>query len=185
MRPRATTAAAVATLLTAAAVAPAAAAEPAAQYPATVCAMISVSTTHPLPGETILVSGVDFRAHAAVRLELHSAPRYLTTARTDARGSFATRVRIPEDIHGRHRLVAATGRPDNANCPGNPYVAIYVQGGVTASTAPPGGHHGGTSFTGIDVLLILLAAAVLIGTGVALDRGGKRRHAHSGHPLID
>ena len=180
--------AATATLLAAPAVAQPALAQPAAVYPPTVCATLSVSTTNPLPGETIGVTGVDFVANAAVRLELHSASHYLKTVRTNARGAFSTSVTLPGGVRGRHLIVATSGVPHNSTCPGNPFAVLHIQEGATPGTtgAPAGGGHpGGTSFTGIDLLLILLAAAVLIGVGVALNRGGRRGHARGGHPLID
>jgi hypothetical protein len=152
----------------------------AAGYPPTTCATLSVSTTHPLPGEQITVSGTNFLPNASVRLELHSKTYDLKTVTTDASGSFTTQVTLPSGVVGTHQIVAATGVP--STCP-TPTITLHIQKhGTEGSTAPPRGP-GGTSFTGVDVLLIILVAVALIGAGMALMRGGKRKH--TGHPLVD
>jgi hexosaminidase len=151
----------------------------AAGYPPTECASLSVSTTHPLPGEEITVSGTNFLPNADVRLELHSKTYVLKTVTTDSSGSFSTQVKLPNGVVGTHQIVAASGAP--STCP-TPTVTLHIQKhGTEGSSAPPPGH--GTSFTGVDVLLIVIAAALLIGAGIALTRGGKRKH--TGHPLVD
>ena len=165
--------------------APAARAAQPAQYPPAACPLLSVSTTNPLVGAEITVSGVNFNPNASVRLELHSKIYVLKTVTTDNTGSFTTTVTLPDGVTGRHRIVAATGAPDVAGCPPNPFVTIRIQGhGVAGSSAGPGGP-GGTSFTGVDVLLIVLAAVVLLGVGYALNKTGGKRKQGSGHPLID
>jgi hexosaminidase len=153
----------------------------AAGYPPTTCAMLSVSTTHPLPGEEITVSGTNFLPNANVRLELHSPSYVLKTVTTNGSGSFTTQVKLPNGVFGTHQLVAATGAP--STCP-TPTITLHIQKhGAAGSSAERGGSGGGTAFTGVDVLLIVLVAALLIGAGVALTRGGKRKR--TGHPLID
>lgn len=155
-----------------------AAANAAALYPPTVCATISVSTTNPLPGESIVVSGVDFLANASVQLELQPPGSVLKTVTTDSSGSFSTSVKLPDGVTGRLRVVATSGAPHTAGCPNNPFVVLNIQKhGTEGSSASTGGHHG-TSFTGVDVLLVLLAAALLIAAGAALTMGGKRKHAN-------
>lgn len=155
-----------------------AAANAAALYPPTVCATISVSTTNPLPGESIVVSGVDFLANASVQLELQPPGSVLKTVTSDSSGSFSTSVKLPDGVTGRHRVVATSGAPNSASCPSDPFVILNIQKhGTEGSSASTGGHHG-TSFTGVDVLLVLLAAALLIAAGAALTMGGKRKHAN-------
>lgn len=150
----------------------------AAGYPVTECPSLSVSTTNPLPGQSITVSGENFTPNASVRLELHTDVIVLKTVTADANGSFSTSVTLPDDVVGTHSIVAATGAPNSSDCPGNPVVIIHIQtGGSSTST---GGHHGGTSFTGVDVLAMLVGAAVLIGAGVAFNRGGRRRGSYAG-----
>lgn len=162
-------------------------AQAAAQYPPTVCATLSVSTTHPLPGEAITVSGVNFEPNHAVHLVLRPPSYALGTVNSDAQGSFTTSVKLPDGVYGAHKIVATSGASNSASCPGDPTVTVHIQnpGGTTAGLGGGSGHHGGTSFTGFDGLLVVIAAAVLIVVGAALNRGGKRRHAATRHALID
>jgi hypothetical protein len=118
------------------------AAAQAAGYPPTECASLSVSTTHPLPGEEITVSGTNFLPNADVRLELHSKTYVLKTVTTDSSGSFSTQVKLPNGVVGTHQIVAASGAP--STCP-TPTVTLHIQKhGTEGSSAPPPGH--GTSF---------------------------------------
>jgi hypothetical protein len=151
------------------------AAQAAGDYPPSICATLSVSTTAPLPGEQITVSGSDFNANASVRLELHSNTVVLKTVTTDSTGSFSTLVTLPSNVSGTHTIVAATGfNSAGGTCP-PPEISLGFQG---QSSSQGGGHHGGTSGTGQDILIMLIAAAVLISAGVAFNRSGKRRRHH-------
>ena len=142
-------------------------------YPPTTCpGSLSVSTTHPLPGETITVTGAGFTAGANVHLVMHTKVYDLGTFKADAQGSFTAQVTLPGGVVGRHVILAVSGAANIQDCPGVP-IHIQTPGGTSTGT---GGHHGGNSFTGVDILLILLAAAALLAAGVALNRGGKRRH---------
>jgi hypothetical protein len=151
----------------------------AAPYPPTVCASLSVSTTNPLPGQEITVSGINFVANASVRLELHTTIYVLKTVTADADGSFSTTVKLPDGVTGTHTIVAATGAPNASDCPANPVQIIHIQLGGGSTSAGPGG--GGTSFTGVDILAMLVGASALIGVGVALNRSGKRRRSIARH----
>lgn len=142
-------------------------------YPPAICPSLAVSTTHPLPGETITVSGVNFTPHASVHLVLKTTTYDLATVTADGDGSFSTPVKLPAGVIGTHTIVAVSGA-DTSVC-GRPHVVIHIQ--PTAPSSPTGKPPGGTSFTGVDLLMILLAAAVLLGAGVAFNRSGKNRHA--------
>lgn len=156
--------------------APSSASPGALAYPPTTCpGSLSVSTTHPLVGETITVSGANFNAHAGVHLVMHSKSYDLGTFNTDAQGSFSAQVRLPFGVVGTHVIVAVSGAPNIGQCPG---VRIQIHGPAATSTGPGGPP---TSFTGTDLLLILLAAAVLLAAGVVFNRSGKRRHGTSEH----
>lgn len=149
-------------------------------YPPAICPTLSVSTTHPLPGERITVSGVDFTPNATVHLVLHSKTYNLATVTANGQGEFTTQVTLPSGVVGRHEIVAVSGFPQVQGCPPRPIVVIYIH----APEGTSAGHNpgsGGTSFTGVDVLLILIAAALLIAAGVALNRGGRRRHSAADH----
>jgi alpha-L-fucosidase len=143
-------------------------------YPPTTCpGMLSVSTTHPLAGETITVTGANFSPGASVHLVLHSRVHDLGTFRANSHGGFTAQVTLPAGVTGRHVIVAVSGAPHINQCPGQP-IQIHGPGGKSTG---PGGPPGGTSFTGTDLLLILLIAAALLTAGVAFVRGGKRRSA--------
>ena len=135
-------------------------------YPPTTCPSLSVSTTNPQPGETITLSSSGMPANAHVKIYLHSDPILLKTVTTDASGSFTTTVTLPAGLTGTHTIVAVPDKPMAPGCP-PPSVTITIQS--------HGKNPGGTSFTGVDILAMLLGAAVLLGIGVALNRSGKRR----------
>jgi hypothetical protein len=139
-------------------------------YPPKSCpGMLSLSTTHPLPGETITVTGTGFTPGAKVHLVMHSKTYDLGTFTAGAQGGFTAQVTLPNGVFGHHFIIAASGAPHIKQCPGDP---IQIQ--APGPTTPPGGDHG-TSFTGTDILVIVLIAAGLLAAGVALTRGGKRR----------
>lgn len=151
---------------------PAAQAAPAPGYPPHGCpGQLSVSTTHPLPGETITVTGSNFTANAQVHLVMHTKTYDLGTFTANAQGQFAAQVQLPNGVTGRHVIFATSGAAHIKQCAGIP-IQIHSP---AATSAGPGPHHG-NAFTGVDILLILLVAAGLLGAGVALTRGGKRRH---------
>jgi alpha-L-fucosidase len=144
-------------------------------YPPTTCpGTLSVSTTHPLPGETITVTGHNFTPGANVHLVLHTVTYDLGTFKADAQGSFTAQVKLPDGVVGQHLVVAVSGAPHVRQCPGE---TIQIQAPGGTSTGPGGPP--GTSFTGTDLLLILLAAAVLLGAGAIFLRSGRRRSEHA------
>lgn len=135
------------------------------------CATISVGTTVPAPGETITVTGSKFDPHGHVRVVLDSGD-VLKRVTANAGGSFATQVRIPDGLSGQHVLHARGGKTNQpADCPADP--ALNIGSGANVPDSP--GHHGGTSFTGVDIALLLAAAALLIAVGVALNRKSRTK----------
>jgi hypothetical protein len=141
-------------------------------YPPTTCpGMLSLSTTTPLVGETITVTGADFTAGAQVHLVMHSKVFDLGTFKADAQGEFTAQVTLPEGVTGSHVISATSGAPHISQCAG---VHVHIHAPAGTSAGPPG-HHG-TSFTGVDILVIVLIAVGLLGVGAALTRGGKHRH---------
>jgi len=144
-------------------------------YPVTgsECAGISVSTTVPAPGESITVTGSKFDSHGHVRLVLDTGD-VLKRVTADANGSFTTKVKMPDGVTGFHVLHARGGKTNQpADCPADP--GLNIGSGASAPGTP--GHHGGTSFTGLDIGLLLAAAALLIAVGVALNRKSSRKSA--------
>jgi hypothetical protein len=147
-------------------------------YPPVTCPTLSLSTTNPVAGESISVTGTMFAPHAKVRLELQSTTDVLAHVTTDGQGSFKTTVKLPAGVTGRHKLVAIGGDvagQELIGCPADPFQTINIQGGSSGTSSP-----GGTAFTGLDVLGLLAAAAVLLAGGVLLQRSGKRRRAYAG-----
>jgi len=137
-------------------------------YPPSPHATIMASTTTPSVGETIEASGTAYCPDEDVRITL--AGKYVTTTHTDLAGDFDPPVTVHQT--GKLRLcgIGASGLPNDRDC------LILT---VKAHNTGPGDHHpgGGTSFTGTDILLIVLAAAVLLGAGVALLMAGRRKRA--------
>jgi hypothetical protein len=146
-------------------------------YPATLCPTLSVSTTMPLVGATITVSGVNFDPNATIKLELESKPWLLATVKSDAQGAFTVNVKLPAGVFGSHLIVAVGGTTQRGpGCPVDPSQLLHIQNpGTSGGNGGGNGNGGGTAFTGVDVLLLVLLAAVLLSVGVAINRSGKRR----------
>lgn len=151
-------------------------AAPAGAYPATICATLEVSTTNPLVGATITVSGSNFDPNATIKLVLHSQTYQLGSTKSDSLGSFTKDVKLPTGVTGHHLIEAIGGTSDEpSGCPADPIQALDIQS--NGGSGVPAGN-GGTAFTGLDILALIAAAVVLLGGGVLINRGGKRRRAH-------
>lgn len=148
-----------------------------------------MSTTAPNPGETITVTGSAFLANASVKLSLRSQSNHaqvfdLKTVRADPRGAFTTQIVVPEGTTngGHYDLIATTGINTADGCT-DPLQTLAI-GSATAGGGNAGGAGGsggaGTAFTGVNVLLMLLVAAGLIGAGVAVNRRAPSKRSHSG-----
>jgi hypothetical protein len=149
----------------------------AAAYPPATCPTLSMSTTTPLVGESIVVTGSNFSPNAAIRIELHTKVYVLANVTSDADGAFRATVKLPAGVTGTHLLVAIGGDIGATGCPTDPLQIVDIQVGAGSSAPPAGGSSsgGGTAFTGLDVLALIVGAAVLLAAGVALNRSGKRR----------
>jgi hypothetical protein len=143
-------------------------------YPPTTCPTLSVSTTTPLAGATITVTGSNFTPGANITLELHTTTYVLAHVTASASGAFSASVTMPAGVTGAHDIVA-TGGASVPGCPASPVQAIDLQAGAQATGVAGGGGGGGTAFTGVDVLLLLAVAGGLVAIGVAFNSGGKRR----------
>lgn len=151
-------------------------------YPPTACPTLAVSTTHPLAGQPITVTGSGFAPHATIRLELRPPTgRQVGTVHSDTQGNFATTITLPSGP-GRHDLVAVGGSQAGTSCPVDPSQVLQAQVDpsqlqqVQANASPSGARqHGGTAFTGLDIAGLVLAALALLGGGVLLSRTGRRR----------
>lgn len=157
------------------AVAPAATA--AGPYPPSTCRTLSVSTTTPLEGGSLTVTGENFAPNAQVRIELHTTVSVLATVTSDGNGSFSTSVTLPAGVTGTHRIVAVGGNV--AGCPDKSVEITIQANGGTNGNGTGGGSNGGTAFTGVDIALLLAIAAGLLGIGVLLNRRSKPARARA------
>lgn len=151
---------------------PLAAATTPAPYPPVFCPTIAVSTTRPYPGETIAITGQGFDGVQSLTLTLTPGDYVLGHVTTTSAGTFSTHVTLPAGVTG-NRVIHAEG--SGSDCPVDP-IQILVSSGTT-----PPGHP--LPFTGVDILGALVIALALIGIGVLLSRGGRRRYqgVHARH----
>lgn len=149
-------------------------------YPVKAGATLAASTTTPYSGQTIEVSGRNFRPGENVTLSLNG--KSVATVKADSAGSFDTSLKITAPP-GKFELTA-TG----SVC-GVTGLLLAIRGGSgvlpVTSTKSPGvgsggsatGQGGGLAFTGVDVAMLVAVALVLIGGGGYLAHAGRRRHA--------
>ncbi|WP_136053606.1 MULTISPECIES: endonuclease/exonuclease/phosphatase family protein [unclassified Microbacterium] len=140
-------------------------------------------------GSDVTISGTDFPATTALRIELRSTPMPLGTATTDASGAFRATVTVPAGASpGAHSIVVID--PDGAETT----VALTVTasiGGESPGGTPGGapgtggaaapGSGGGTvksdslATTGADSTPLILGGALLLGVGLGLVVWRRRR----------
>jgi hypothetical protein len=134
-------------------------------YPPSPHATIMASTTTPSLNETIEASGTAYCPDEDVRITLGG--RYVTTTHTDSAGDFDPPVKVTQ--LGRLQLcgIGASGLPNDRDC-----LMLTVKQHHQGGGHNPGG---GTSITGTDILLIVLAAVALLAVGIALVAAGRRK----------
>jgi hypothetical protein len=147
-------------------------------------AQIQSSTTTPASGEKFEASGINYVANEDVKIYIggsigspcdptsYSGGQFVGTGHTDASGHFDPQVTMPTGLSGSQLLVGvgATGQGYDFS-----FLTLTVAGtgGTSSGTGQPPAH------TGVDIALMLSAAAVLIGAGVVFMRGGRRRRLAS------
>ncbi|MBN9620294.1 MAG: hypothetical protein J0H43_11280, partial [Actinobacteria bacterium] len=134
-------------------------------YPPGTCATLSVSTTVPLPGESITVTGAHFDPNSTIALKLVPPGTTLTTVHSSSTGTFTTHVTMPSSATGNHDIVAVGGNTAaGPGCPADPAQTLYIQstgtGGSTGAPASNGGG-GGPAMTGLDIAGLIAAALAL------------------------
>lgn len=139
---------------------------PPSAYPPPSCPLLSVSTTTPFPGQTITIAGENFTPTADVTIKLDTSAT-LAHVIVKADGSFSVPVKLAADLVGHH-VISAVG-VNLGKCPVEP-IQINIQASGTSG--------GGLASTGVDILTGIAVALALIGAGVLLARGGRRRHSH-------
>lgn len=137
---------------------------------------LGLGSTSVAAGGTVTISGAGFVASADLRIELRSTPVLLGTATTDATGAFRTTVTVPADTApGAHSLVMID--PDGAETAVALTVTAAAGGGQPGGTPGGGGatapgtgtsKNGSLATTGADSAPFILAAVLLLGTGLGL-----------------
>jgi hypothetical protein len=151
----------------------------ASTYPPTTCATLAVSTTTPRPGQTITVTGEQFKPNESVGIHMTPYGIKLAQVTTDSSGSFSAQVTMPLDARGNQLI--KTDAPGKV-CPADP-IQIVVSGSGTGgggSSAPGSGSGQPPAMTGVDIALLSGVAVALIAVGVLFARSGRgSRHASS------
>ncbi len=151
-------------------------------YPVKAGATISVSTTNPYHGQTIVVTGSNFRAGEVVTIYLGATQAAQTHA--DSKGGFRISLRVTSAA-GKVQLRAV-----GAVC-GSAALSLLVRSAsgvepTSAQNTPPGAGSGaagnsagGLAFTGLDIAALIALAIALLAGGLYLTRAGRRRHSLS------
>jgi hypothetical protein len=137
-------------------------------YPPAPHAMIMSNTTTPSVGETVEASGMAYCPDEDVRITL--AGVFVTTTHSDGTGAFDPPVKVTKT--GKLQLcgIGASGLANDRDCLTLTVKSHGTSGEHRHKKAP-------TSFTGVDVLLLCLVAAVLLGAGIAFAAAGRRKRA--------
>jgi hypothetical protein len=154
------------------------------------CAEIFASTTSPQPGAHIEVSGAHYEANESVAIYIGgtvtakvvnsictltlSGGIRVGTGHTDGNGAFDPQVTVPDSLSGDQPL---TGIGASGDVFDRASLVLNIGGNDNDNN---GGNNGGTSVTGVEVMALLVTAALLLVGGIALARAGKRRSATPG-----
>lgn len=143
-------------------------------YPAVAAAAALVTTTTPVVGQTIEVSGSGMCTNEGVNIFIDAA--LVATAQTDGTGAFDPPVKVPGPAGVKTlRIVGASGLPNDSATVTLTVRASAGVAGVSASRAPTSNGGGGLASTGVRVALLALIAGGLIAGGVLLARSGRRK----------
>jgi hypothetical protein len=117
-------------------------------------------------GAEVTVSGSGLMPLSDVVIELHSTPVHLATVKTDARGAFTVKLRLPKDITpGLHHVIATGTAPDGS-------AKVVSAGLVVPFPSLP--------YTGFNPVSLVALAAALVVVGALLigmrPRQMPRRH---------
>lgn len=75
---------------------------------------VSLSSSTPQAGGTIVVSGSGFDPDSTVRITIESTPTHLATVTVDPSGAFSASVAIPSDFSGSHTIKSTGIAPDGS-----------------------------------------------------------------------
>jgi LPXTG-motif cell wall-anchored protein len=145
-----------------------------ATYPVQICqAHIMSSTTTPLQGQTIEVSGLGYQPNEDVALTIGGIP--VGTAHTDADGNFDPPVVVPATLIGDQPLTGrgASGQPYDVDS-----LILNIRAAGTGGSSSSGG--GGLASTGVEIAAFSAVGAALIIAGIAFAVFGRRRRSAHG-----
>lgn len=143
---------------------------------------LSVTPQVVTAGQSAAVSGSGYRSGGTVDLAFESTPVALTTAVAGTDGRFTAQITIPANATtGVHHIVATGPAPDNATLILRAELTVQSSGsasgaGTAGSTAGGGtSSGGGLPFTGANIAVMVLVAAVLVVAGAAIWSTVRRR----------
>lgn len=146
-------------------------------YPPSPNATVEVTTTSPVVGERIKISGVNYCPTESVNITLRGA--HVATAHTNSSGSFDPEITVTGPVGSAQVCgIGASGLARDRDC-----VTLHIressgQGATSTPVAGSGG--GGPAFTGTDIALLIALGVLLLAGGIAFATAGRSRvAAHS------
>jgi hypothetical protein len=139
----------------------------------------SVSDSSPTAGETVTVSGGNFKPDSGVSVLFDGDQ--IAHGQTDGQGQFSLQVTIPADASLSKHTITVSGVGGDCVSPADVEIGVTLVvgesggagGGGGAGTAGGGG--GGVAFTGANISLGMILIAVLVIVGAASLIVGRRR----------
>jgi hypothetical protein len=143
-------------------------------YPPSPDATVESSTTTPLIGQRIKVSGINYCPTENVDITLRGV--HVGSAFTTSSGSFDPEITVTGPA-GAARLcgIGASGLATDRDCLVLHVRASNGQGSSSTPVSGSGGGGGGTAFTGTDLALLIAIAVLLIAGGIAFATAGRGR----------
>jgi hypothetical protein len=141
----------------------------------------SVSDPSPTAGETVTVSGGNFKPNSGVDV-LFDGDK-IASDQTDAQGQFSIQVTIPNDASLGDHTITVSGVGGDCVSPAEVEISLTLvsgegggaNGGGGAGGVAGNGGGGGVAFTGANISLGMLLIAVFVIIGAASLIVGRRR----------
>jgi hypothetical protein len=139
----------------------------------------SVSDPSPTAGETVTVSGGNYKPDSGVAVLFDGDQ--IAHGQTDAQGQFSFQVTIPSDASLGHHTITVSGVGGDCVSPADVEIGVTLvvgesggQGGG-GGAGGAGGNGGGVAFTGANISLGMVLIAVIVIVGAASLIVGRRR----------
>ncbi len=138
----------------------------------------SVSDSSPTAGETVTVSGGNFKPDSGVDV-LFDGDK-IADGQTDGTGQFSFQVTIPSDASLGKHTITVSGVGGDCVSPADVEIGVTLVVGESGAgggggTGAAGGGGGGVAFTGANISLGMILIAVLVIVGAASLIVGRRR----------